>query len=230
MEAVKNNLEIYEVIISNDDDKRFLELCKKKKIKVRIERDKREFLKFVGKVNHQGIIASIKAYEYVPIDRIIKHIPQGKQPLLVMLDGLEDPHNLGAILRTCDAVGVDGVIIGKHRSVPLTGSVAKVSTGAVEHIPVARVTNLSRTLQDLKKEGYWIVGTDMKNASDYRTVDYNLPLVLVVGSEGKGISNLVLKQCDFIVSLPMVGHVTSLNASVATAVLLYQVFHSRNPL
>jgi len=230
IETIKNNLEVYEVMLLSNKDEEIIHLCKNKGIKVRIEKDRREFEKYIGKVNHQGVIAIIKQYEYQSLESILKKIPKNKRPLLVLLDGLEDPHNLGAILRTSDATGVDGIIIGKHRSVSLNATVAKVSTGAIEHIPVARVTNLSRTLQDLKKQGYWVVGTDIENASDYREVDYDLPIVLVIGSEGKGISNLVIKQCDFIVKLPMVGHVTSLNASVATGVLLYQIFNSRNPL
>ena len=147
-----------------------------------------------------------------------------------MLDGLEDPHNLGAILRTCDAVGVDGVIIGKNRSVSLNATVAKVSTGAIHHVKVAQVTNLTRTLEELKKKSFWVVGCELENSQDYRAVDYNMPTVLVIGSEGFGISRLVKKSCDIHVVLPMVGHVNSLNASVATAVLLYQVYNSRHPL
>ena len=160
----------------------------------------------------------------------IKDIPENKQPLLLMLDGLEDPHNLGAILRTCDAVGVDGVIIGKNRSVGLNGTVAKVSTGAIHHVKVAQVTNLTRTLEDLKKKAFWIVGCELENSQDYRSVDYNMPTVLVIGSEGFGMSRLVKKSCDINVVLPMVGHVNSLNASVAASVLLYQVYNSRHPL
>jgi 23S rRNA (guanosine2251-2'-O)-methyltransferase len=133
-------------------------------------------------------------------------------------------------LRTCDAVGVDGVIVGKKRSVGLTSTVAKVSTGAIDHVKVAQVTNLTRTLDELKKMGYWAVACENERAQDYRQVDYNMPLVLVIGSEGSGISRLVKQNCDINVVLPMVGHVTSLNASVATAVLLYQVYNSRHPL
>lgn len=180
--------------------------------------------------NHQGVIAVIDDYKTFTIEDIIQAIPSDKVPLLVLLDGLEDPHNLGAILRTCDAVGVDGVIIGKHRSVGLTSTVAKVSTGAIETVKVAQVTNLTQTLQYLKKEGYWICGADSENAQDYRRVKYDMPLVLVIGSEGFGLSRLVKETCDFSVKLPMVGQISSLNASVATAVLLYQIYNQRFPL
>ena len=178
---------------------------------------------------HQGVVAQIKEYKTYSMDDILRSIPSGKQPLLVMLDGLEDPHNLGAILRTCDCVGVDGVIIGKHRSVSLTPTVAKVSTGAIDTVKVAQVTNLTQTLKDLKQQGYWVVGADGYQATDYRKVDYNMPIVLVIGSEGFGISRLVQKECDYCVSIPMVGEVSSLNASIATAVLLYQIYSQRFP-
>ena len=178
---------------------------------------------------HQGILAQIKEYKTYTLDEILRSIPSGKQPLLVMLDGLEDPHNLGAILRTCDCVGVDGVIIGKHRSVSLTPTVAKVSTGAIDTVKVAQVTNLTHTLKELKQQGYWVVGADGYQATDYRKVDYNMPVVLVIGSEGFGISRLVQQECDYCVSIPMVGEVSSLNASIATAVLLYQIYSQRFP-
>lgn len=180
--------------------------------------------------NHQGIAAKIDDYKTYEIEDILAAVPAGKTPLLVMLDGLEDPHNLGAILRTCDCIGVDGVIIGKHRSVALTPTVAKVSTGAIDTVKVAIVGNLSQTLQKLKKQGFWVAGADAHDAMDYRKGQYDVPLVLVIGSEGFGISALVRKHCDYAVSLPMEGSVTSLNASVACAILLYQIHAQRNPL
>lgn len=180
--------------------------------------------------NHQGIAAKIDDYKTYEIEDILAAVPARKTPLLVMLDGLEDPHNLGAILRTCDCIGVDGVIIGKHRSVALTPTVAKVSTGAIDTVKVAIVGNLSQTLQKLKKQGFWVAGADAHDAMDYRKGQYDVPLVLVIGSEGFGISALVRKHCDYAVSLPMEGSVTSLNASVACAILLYQIHAQRNPL
>lgn len=179
--------------------------------------------------NHQGIVAQIREYKTYSIEEILSSIEKGKTPLLVMCDGLEDPHNLGAILRTADAVGVDGVIIGKHRSVSLTPTVAKVSTGAIDTVKVAQVTNLTQTLKELKKAGFWVCGADSEKASDYRMANLTAPLVLVVGSEGFGLSRLVKEQCDFTVKIPMVGKISSLNASVATAVLLYEIFSQRNP-
>ena len=222
--------QVYEVMIQNqskNDD--IVKLCRKNNIKMRMT-DKNGFIKLVGNVNHQGVMALIDGYDYTPLEDIVRNIPEGKQPLLLMLDGMEDPHNLGAIIRTCDAIGVDGVIIGKNNTVGMNATVEKVSTGAIDHVPVAQVTNLSRTLDSLKKEGFWVVGCELDNSTDYRAVDYNMPLVLVIGSEGFGISRLVKEHCDMNVILPMVGHVNSLNASVATAVLLYQVYNSRHPL
>lgn len=227
-EAVKNNEQLEKIVILNRDEK-LMNLCKRNKITIEFA-PKSFFEKQSPSKNHQGYLALKESYQYVSLEDMLQGIPKGKQPLLVMLDGLEDPHNLGAILRSCDAIGVDGVIIGKNRSVSLNATVARVSTGAIEYVPVCQVTNLSRCLDQLKKEGYWIVGTDMEDASDYRAVDYNMPVCVVVGSEGFGISRLVLQKCDYKVSIPMVGHVNSLNASVACALLLYQVHNSRHPL
>lgn len=221
---------VYKVyMLEGNRDHTIFQLCKKKQIPVEFV-NKKEFDKKAGKAVHQGVMACVEQYRYYSLDEILDAIPADRQPLLLMLDGLEDPHNLGAILRTCDAVGVDGVIIGKNRSVGLNATVAKVSTGAIHHVKVAQVTNLTRTLEELKKRSFWVVGCELENSQDYRAVDYNMPTVLVIGSEGAGISRLVKKSCDINVVLPMTGHVNSLNASVAAAVLLYQVYNSRHPL
>ncbi|MED4402140.1 23S rRNA (guanosine(2251)-2'-O)-methyltransferase RlmB [Metabacillus fastidiosus] len=181
--------------------------------------------------NHQGVIAQVAAYEYVHEDDLL-HIAKkrNEEPFILILDEIEDPHNLGSIMRTADAVGAHGIIIPKRRAVGLTSSVAKASTGAIEYIPVARVTNLARTIDDLKEKGVWIVGTDAKGADDYRNLDGKMPLALVIGSEGKGIGRLIKEKCDFLVKMPMVGHVTSLNASVASSLLMYEVYRKRHPL
>ena len=178
---------------------------------------------------HQGIALKVPDFKYTPLEALLEQIKDVKNPILVMLDGVQDPQNLGAIVRTCDALGINGIIIPENRSVSVTPSVVKVSTGALDYVPVTQVVNLTRCLQQLKKLGYWVVGAEANNSVDYRGVDYNSPLVVVLGSEGKGISRLVLEQCDFKVKLPMCGHVNSLNVSVATAVLLYQIYNFRNP-
>ena len=231
LESLKGDKLVHEIyLMKNAKDEKILSLAKTKNVKVNIVAHKGILNELVGNVVHQGIVAQIEGYDYSSVDEILRSIPKGKQPLLLMLDGLEDPHNLGAILRTCDSIEVDGVIIGKNRSVGLTPTVAKVSTGAIDYVKVAQVTNLSRTLEDLKKQGFWIVGCDLNESQDYRAIDYNMPVVIVIGSEGFGISRLVKKHCDMNVVLPMTGHVTSLNASVATALILYQVYNSRHPL
>ena len=177
----------------------------------------------------EGSFVAVKVSE-IETYSIEEIVARAKKPgLLVALDGIQDPHNVGAILRTCDCTGVDGVILTKHNSCGLTPTVVKASTGAAYTIPVSIVTNLSQTLRNLKQDGYWVVGTDMKDAREYREGMYDSPTVLVIGSEGQGISNLVKKQCDYMVYLPMVGSITSLNASVAAAVLMYEVYNQRNP-
>ncbi|KIP20531.1 putative TrmH family tRNA/rRNA methyltransferase [Anoxybacillus ayderensis] len=181
--------------------------------------------------NHQGVIAQVAAYRYYDVDDLFKKAEErGEAPFFIILDELEDPHNLGSIMRTADAVGAHGIIIPKRRSVGLTATVAKASTGAIEHVPVARVTNLARTVDELKDRGVWIFGTDAKGNEDYRQLDGVIPLALVIGSEGKGMSRLLRDKCDVLVRLPMVGHVTSLNASVAASLLMYEVYRKRHPL
>lgn len=181
-------------------------------------------------VNHQGIIASVAAYRYATIDELFDVAKKrNEDPFFLLLDELEDPHNLGSILRTADATGVHGVIIPKRRSVGLTGVVAKASTGAIEHIPVARVSNLSQAVEELKKRGIWIAGTDAAGSIDYRQMDATLPIAIIIGSEGKGMSRILKEKCDFLYQLPMVGHVTSLNASVAASLLMYEVLRKRQP-
>lgn len=178
--------------------------------------------------NHQGIVASVAAYDYAELDDLFNAAKtKNEDPFFLILDELEDPHNLGSIMRTADAIGAHGIIIPKRRAVGLTAVVAKASTGAIEHVPVVRVTNLAQTVDELKDRGVWIAGTDAKGSADYRKMDATLPLALIIGSEGKGMSRLLKDKCDFLYHLPMVGHVTSLNASVAAALLMYEVYRKR---
>ena len=181
--------------------------------------------------NHQGVAASVAAYQYAEVEDLFdKAAAKNEDPFFLILDEIEDPHNLGSILRTADAAGVHGVIIPKRRAVGLTAAVAKASTGAIEHVPVARVTNLARTMEELKEKGIWIVGTDASGKQDFRQMDAKMPLAIVIGSEGKGIGRLISEKCDFLIRLPMVGKVTSLNASVAASLLMYEVYRKRNPI
>ncbi|SDN59665.1 23S rRNA (guanosine2251-2'-O)-methyltransferase [Fictibacillus solisalsi] len=180
--------------------------------------------------NHQGVIAAVAAYEYAEIDDLFQKAEEkGEDPFFIILDEIEDPHNLGSIMRTADAVGAHGIIIPKRRAVGLTAAVAKASTGAIEYIPVVRVTNIVQTMKELKERGLWFVGADMKGQEDYREAKLDLPIGLVIGSEGKGMGRLVKDTCDFLVRLPMEGKVTSLNASVAAGLLLYEVYRKRHP-
>ncbi|MCL8206020.1 23S rRNA (guanosine(2251)-2'-O)-methyltransferase RlmB [Ligilactobacillus agilis] len=177
--------------------------------------------------NHQGVVLAVAAYEYAELDDLFAAAKaKDEAPFFLILDGIEDPHNLGSIMRTADAAGVHGIIIPKRRAVQLTATVAKTSTGAIEYVPVVRVTNLAQTIVELKERGLWIFGTDMAG-QDYRTWDANGPTALVIGNEGKGISPLIKKACDGMLTIPMVGHVQSLNASVAASLLIYQGFSSR---
>ncbi|MFB4165657.1 23S rRNA (guanosine(2251)-2'-O)-methyltransferase RlmB [Alteribacillus sp. JSM 102045] len=184
-----------------------------------------------GNPRHQGVVASVAAYHYAELEDIFeKAAALQEEPFFILLDEIADPHNLGSILRTADAAGAHGVIIPKRRSVGLTQAVAKSSTGAIEHVPVVRVTNMGRTMEELKKQGLWLAGTDASGKEDFREWNADMPLGLVIGSEGKGMSRLVKEKCDFLIKIPMKGHVTSLNASVAASLLMYEVYRKRHPL
>lgn len=177
---------------------------------------------------HQGVIACTAVHEYYEIEDILKIAEEkGEPPFLVIADEISDPHNLGSILRTANAAGVHGVIIPKHRSVGLSAVVAKSSAGAIEYVPVSRVTNLARTVEDLKKRGIWIAGAAMEGTQTYYEADYKGALAIVVGSEGFGISRLLKEKCDFLVSIPMKGEINSLNASVAAGILLMEASKQR---
>jgi 23S rRNA (guanosine2251-2'-O)-methyltransferase len=186
--------------------------------------------KVAGEHAHQGVAAAVAAHEYADFEELLER-SRGKEttPFLIVLDELQDPHNLGSILRTADAAGVDGVIVGKHRSVGLTQSVVKISAGAIEYVPVARVTNVVRALERLKEEGFWVVGTDAEATKDIRTGRYDRPVALVIGGEEKGLGRLIGESCDEIVRIPMRGHLDSLNASVAAALCIYEIHRQRFP-
>ena len=233
LEALRSNRDIHKIWIAEGATKGQIQqvIAVAKENKVMIQTAPKKKLDQMVEGNHQGVIAQVAAYQYAEIDDMFKLAESRKEdPFILLLDELEDPHNLGSILRTADASGVHGVIIPKRRAVGLTATVAKSSTGAIEHIPVARVTNLSRTIEELKERGVWIAGTDAKGSQDYRLMDGTMPLGIVIGSEGKGISRVIKEKCDFLYHLPMVGHVTSLNASVAASLLMYEVYRKRSPL
>lgn len=177
--------------------------------------------------NHQGVAVMLASREYSTVEDIFDTAAErNEKPFIVICDEIEDPHNLGAIIRTAEVCGVHGIIIPKRRSASLNLTVAKTSAGALEYMKVARVTNISNTIDELKEKGVWVFGADM-DGSDYRSIDFDVPCALVIGNEGKGIGNLVAKKCDGIVSLPMVGNINSLNASVAAGILMYEVLRHR---
>lgn len=193
-----------------------------------IETEKQTMDKMSVTRNHQGFIAQIAAHEYVDLDNILSECEKlQKQPFLLLLDGLKDSYNLGSVLRIADAAGVDGIVIPKHRSVGLDANVAKASAGAIEHVKVAKVTNLSDTIENLKEKGFWIIGTKHDGELSYDKVDYKGKIAIVTGSEGEGMRKHVENKCDFLVKIPSKGKVNSLNAAVATGIIVYEAFRQR---
>lgn len=182
-----------------------------------------------GKVPHQGIVALAAPIKYSELEEVLLLAKKRDElPFLLLLDELQDPQNVGAIIRTAAAVGVHGVLLPKRRTCQITSAVVRASTGAIEYVPIVRIGNVAQTLEKLKKEGLWVVGSDVLGSVDYTKADFSYPLVLVVGSEGKGMTRLVKETCDVLLNIPMPGKVNSLNASVAGALLLYEVLRKRN--
>lgn len=231
LELLKSGKPVNKVLLftegQNGRNQGILSLLKERHIPYQFV-DRQTLDRLTNRERHQGMLAYVAAREYASVDDLLAIADKRQEdPFILMLDEIEDPHNLGALLRTVDAVGAHGVIIPKRRSVALTGTVAKTSAGAVEHVAVARVSNLVQTLQELKKKGCWVSGAEA-GGQDAFTADLTGPRVIVIGSEGKGISRLLRENCDEIVSLPMKGNVTSLNASVAGSIMLYEVLRQRN--
>lgn len=230
-EAIRSGRPIDKILVARGEKTGavvgILAKAREKQIPVKeADRVKLDFLS--GSAPHQGIIALAAAKEYSTVEDILAYAAEkGEPPFLVILDELEDPHNLGAIIRTAECAGAHGVIIPKRRSVGLSYTVGKASAGAVEYMRVARVTNIAALLDDLKKQGVWIYGADM-NGTDYTGCDMSGACALVIGNEGKGMARLVREKCDVIVSLPMKGHINSLNASVAAGILMYHALKSRS--
>jgi 23S rRNA (guanosine2251-2'-O)-methyltransferase len=204
---------------------RLIEDCRRLSIPVRFMQ-RTELDHMAGTAAHQGVVAVTGAKQYNDLNDVIE-AKRGKYSLLVVLDGVEDPHNLGAIMRTADAAGANGVIIPERRAASVTGTVTKASAGASEHLPIARVTNIARTVEELKDSNVWTVGLDERGKQIYDEIDYNMDCALVLGAEGKGLHDLVKKKCDFLVSIPMLGKVPSLNVSVAGGIVLYEIMRQR---
>src|SRR3954469_24811038 len=202
-----------------------IEECRKIRRPVRFLQ-RTELDRMAGNAGHQGVVAVTSAKQYNDLQDVIA-AKRGKYSLIVVLDGVEDPHNLGAILRTSDAAGANGIVIPERRAAAVTGTVTKASAGASEHLPIAKVTNIARSIEELKENNVWTVGLDERSTQTYDAVNYDMDCALVLGGEGKGLHDLVKRKCDFLVSIPMLGKVPSLNVSVAAAVVLYEIVRQR---
>lgn len=221
-ELLKNNKKIKKIYVQKDfNDKEIFSLIEKNKLNYEVLNKNQ--LRSFEKYSHQGIILDIQEFSYYKLDDIMNI--NNKNSKIVILDHLEDPHNLGAIIRTCEAAGIDGIIIPKNRSVSVNSTVMKTSVGALDHVKICMVTNLVQTIKQLKENGYWIIGTDMEG-TDYTEIDYSGKCCIIIGNEGKGISSSISKSCDFIASIPMYGKINSLNASVAAGIVIYEAVKS----
>ena len=222
-EVLKNNKKVNKIIIREDfNDKNIKLLLEKNNYNIEIL-SKKDFSQF-DKFSHQGIILDIEDFRYSDLDEFINI----EDSIIVILDHLEDTHNLGAIIRTCEAAGIDGIIIPKDRSVSVNSTVMKTSAGAIENVKIAMVTNLNQAIEVLKKNGFWIVGTAMVSDTDYRDIDYSGKIAIVIGNEGKGMSKSITDSCDYVAKIPMYGKINSLNASVAAGIMIYEVVRSKH--
>ena len=221
IEAIRAKKALKVFVVNNFNDQKILSLIKDSHLNV-VNISSLEMDKMCDGV-HQGVAAELKPYQTVSLEEIIIKAKKKEKKIIVMLDNISDPHNLGAIMRSADVFEASGIIIPKHNSVTLNATVAKTSAGAINYVPVAVVNNLNQAIKTLKDEGYWVVSTDGSAEMSYSSIKYDFPVVVVIGSEGKGVSPLVLKNSDYIVKIPQYGHVNSLNASVAAGILLAEV-------
>lgn len=226
IEAINARKALKVFLVHNFNDQKVLNLIKDNKLPV-VNVSPNEMEKMCDGGVHQGLAAELKPYQTVSLEEIIIKANKKNKKIIVMLDNINDPHNLGAILRSADVFEAAGIVLPKHNSVSLNATVAKTSAGAINYVPVAVVNNLNQAIKTLKEEGYWVVSTDGSATIDYSSIKYDFPVVVVIGSEGKGVSPLVLKNSDYIVKIPQFGHVNSLNASVAAGILLAEV-HKTN--
>lgn len=231
IEALKSNTTIEYISVAKGDlegsIKVVLGLAKEKNVIVK-EVDRRNLDQMCGGASHQGVIAKVTPFKYSEVTDIINRAKRkGEDPFIVILDEIEDPHNLGSIIRTAELCGVHGIIIPKRRNVGVTPTVYKCSAGAIEHMRIAKVTNINATIDQLKEEGIWIYGADIDGKDFSYNTNFSGPCALVIGSEGRGISKLTLKKCDVLVKIPMIGKINSLNASVAGGIMMYEVLKGR---
>ncbi len=232
IELLESGRDINKIFVANGEKHgsihKILAMAKERKILV-AEIEKNKLNQIAQTPNNQGVIAIVPPYNYYDVEDILEEAKNKKEmPFILILDGIEDPHNLGSIIRTAETAGVHGIIIPKRRAAAVNSTVSKVSAGAVEYMKIARVNNINETIRCLKEKGVWICGTDMETNVIYTKQDYKIPLALIIGSEGFGMSRLVKENCDFLVKIPMKGKITSLNASVSAGIVIYEVVKSRN--
>lgn len=232
LELLESGRDINKILVANGEKHgsihKILAIAKERKIIVtEIERNKLN--QIAQTPNNQGVIAIVPPYDYCEVDDILEEAKRkNEMPFILILDGIEDPHNLGSIIRTAETAGVHGIIIPKRRAASVNSTVSKVSAGAVEYMKIARVNNINETIRYLKEQDVWICGTDMDTNIIYTKQDYKMPIAIVIGSEGFGMSRLVKENCDFLVKIPMKGKITSLNASVSAGIIMYEVVKNRN--
>jgi 23S rRNA (guanosine2251-2'-O)-methyltransferase len=231
LEAINSGEEIEQVFILHGQKGGIIDVIrtasKKRGIKCS-EVKKERFHSVTSNPNAQGVAAKKSAFKFYPTDEIILSSKKSKYPLIVILDSIQDPHNVGAILRTAECAGADAILITKHNSAPINQTVVKTSAGATEHLKISIVNNLSQSLRLLKENGFWIAGSSLENSQNYSNPDYKIPIALIVGNEEKGIRKLTASNCDFLVKIPMKGEIQSLNVSVAAGIILFEILRQRN--
>jgi 23S rRNA (guanosine2251-2'-O)-methyltransferase len=230
LEAINSGEELEQVYILYGQKGNIIDAirvaAKKRRIKInQIPLEKFRIL--IQSTNAQGVAAIKPAYKFHSLDDIISYAKSSSNPLILILDSIQDTHNVGAILRTAECSGVNGIVVTKHNSAPINATVVKTSAGATEHVKIAQINNLANTIKVLKENGFWIVGTSLENAKPYTEVDFTIPIAIIVGNEEKGIRKLTADKCDFLVKIPMAGKLQSLNVSVATGILLFEVMRQR---
>ena len=232
LELLESGRDINKILVANGEKHgsihKILAIAKERKIMV-TEIEKNKLNQIAQTPNNQGVIAIVPPYDYCEVEDILDEAKRkNEKPFILILDGIEDPHNLGSIIRTAETAGVHGIIIPKRRAASVNSTVSKVSAGAVEYMKIARVNNINETIRYLKEQDVWICGTDMDTDTIYTKQDYKMPIAIVIGSEGFGMSRLVKENCDFLVKIPMKGRITSLNASVSAGIIMYEVVKNRN--
>lgn len=232
LELLESGRDINKILVANGEKHgsihKILAIAKERKIIV-TEMERNKLNQIAQTPNNQGVIAIVPPYDYCEVEDILEEAKRkDEMPFILILDGIEDPHNLGSIIRTAETAGVHGIIIPKRRAASVNSTVSKVSAGAVEYMKIARVNNINETIRYLKEQAVWICGTDMDTNTIYTKQDYKMPIAIVIGSEGFGMSRLVKENCDFLVKIPMKGKITSLNASVSAGIIMYEVVKNRN--